>query len=174
MESNNFASAWLSRAEQLARKALEVGMVISGLALAALMFTQVILRELDSAFLGFEEAAILLGLWVYFLGFAYSSWNRNQIAGGLETLLIRTERGKDWHRLFVGIGSLCFLAFITLRAWDYYVFTSGNGRVSTYLGWPRGLWASSLMVGMGISLIAQLIHVIAITIRIQKGTAHGA
>ncbi|HAT87884.1 MAG TPA: TRAP transporter small permease [Rhizobiales bacterium] len=169
MNSENLTSVRLQRAERLTRWTLEASMVFFGLGLAGLMFAQVILRELDSAFLGFEEAAILLGLWVYFLGFAYGTWQKCHIAGGLETLIIRSQRTRHWHELFISFASLCFLLFILFRAWDYFAFTSGNGRVSTYLRWPRGLWASSLLIGISLSCLAELFHFFTSLKRLYKG-----
>ncbi len=162
-------TAWLYRAERIMRRLLEIMMVLSGLGLGILMFAQVVLRELDSAFLGFEEAAILLGLWIYFLGFSYATWNQTQISGGLETLILKSEKSKHRHAVIINLASFCFLVFILFQTWDYFVFTSGNGRVSTYLRWPRGLWAGSLLAGVGISCLAQFVHTVLSLKHLQKG-----
>ncbi len=125
-------------------------MVLTGLGLAALMFAQVIMRYvLESAFVGIEEAAILLGVWVYFLGMGYATRMREHIHGGIVSLVV-SDPFKVRLIRFTG-SVLCMIAACVFGyfACKYALFVIEKGRLSIYLRWPRGLWSASMIVGFG-------------------------
>jgi TRAP-type C4-dicarboxylate transport system permease small subunit len=105
--------------------------VAAGLGLALLMVAQVFMRYvLEAPMIVIEEASVLLGEWIYFLGAAHVTWRDGHIRGGLANLIIRSERA----RLVVKAGSrsVCFvinlaLAYCTLA---YWIQVAESGRTS--------------------------------------------
>lgn len=123
-------------------------MIFTGLGLAVLMFSQVILRYvLESPFTGIEETSILFAVWIYFLGMGYATREREHIHGGIISLIVTEPYRVAVIRL---IGSLiCMVAACVFGYFAYkYAFKEiSRGRLSVNMGWPRGLWSVSMIVG---------------------------
>ncbi|GGK71311.1 TRAP transporter small permease [Amphritea balenae] len=140
--------SFLIRFERLLNWVFRIMMVLAGMGLALLTFSQVIMRYvLESPFTGIEEASILLAVWVYFLGMGYATREREHIHGGIVSLVV-----KDPYKVGVirFIGSVtCMLAAILFGyfACKYALKEIDKGRVSVNLRWPRGIWSASMIVG---------------------------
>jgi TRAP-type C4-dicarboxylate transport system permease small subunit len=127
---------------------LRGAMVFTGLGLAILMFTQVIMRYvLESPFAGIEEAAILLAVWVSFLGMGYATKQRSHIHGGIVSLIINDPLKIQILRLIVSI--ICFFTACVFGYFSakYGLFVIEKERMSLYLQWPKGLWTASMLFG---------------------------
>ncbi|MBY4677525.1 TRAP transporter small permease [Marinobacterium arenosum] len=138
----------LIKLEALFDKAFRALMIFAGLALAGLMFGQVILRYvLESPFAGMEEMSILLGVWVYFLGMGYATRVREHIHGGVVSLVLKDPFKIRLIR-FIGscicIIAACAFGFFAIK---YALFVIDKGRLSLYMQWPKGLWSASMIVG---------------------------
>ena len=150
MEKLDISNPWEQRAIDVLRGA----MIFFAMALAVLMVGTVIMRygtEIPflaiKPFLGIEEAAVLLGLWLYFLSAAYVTGARAHICGGALHLVVKTQKVR--RRISFLSTVLCLvIAGITLYyAWDQAWFTFNRGRKSTYLQWPKAIWDASMVFG---------------------------
>ncbi len=124
------------------------------MALALLMVVQIILRYVFVApFLGIEEVAVLLGLWIYFLGLVHVTRTRQHIGSGVAAFFIRSETSRrvlEVFKLAVCIlSSAVFLYFTVL----YWIKTDAIGRSSTYLSWPTTVWITSMLFGFSIATV---------------------
>jgi TRAP-type transport system small permease protein len=129
-------------------------MIFSGLGLAILMFTQVIMRYvLESPFAGIEEAAILMAVWIYFLGMGYATKERAHIHGGIVSLVVTDPFKIELIRFIVSI--ICAIAACVFGyyATKYGLFVIEKGRMSLYLQWPKGLWSASMIFGFAMMVI---------------------
>ena len=127
---------------------LRGAMVFTGLGLAVLMFTQVIMRYvLESPFAGIEEAAILLAVWVSFLGMGYATKQRSHIHGGIVGLIVYDPFKISMLRLFVSVICLITACVFGYFATQYGLFVIEKQRMSLYLQWPKGLWTASMVFG---------------------------
>lgn len=155
------ALAWVYKAERGLVTLLRWIAVTLSLALGVLMATQVVMRYgLKSPFLGMEELAPMMALWVYFLGMAHATRERDHIAGGVVTLFIENPKIICMIRIFGTV--LCVFATIIFGyfAQKNAFFNLGIGRSSPYMGFSKGYWDFSMVVGfalMGFYLILQLI-----------------
>ena len=158
MEKLDISNPW----ERTAIDVLKVIMIFFAMALAILMLSTVIMRYgVAKPFLGIEEAAVLLGLWLYFVSAAYVTGARAHICGGALHLVVKTQKVR--RRISFLSTVLCLvIASITLYyAWDQAWFTFGRGRKSTYLQWPKVIWDASMVFGflmMAIFLILQSVR----------------
>lgn len=148
---------------QIAR-AMRVIMFVTMIALGLLMAAQVFMRYVISApFLGIEELAPLLAVWVYFLGMAYCSRERDHIEGGVMSLVVKNPRALLALRLLGSVASLVAVAIFLRFAWDFVGFNYSLGRKSTYLRLPKVLWDGSLLIGLGLMVFYAALQVIAET-----------
>lgn len=147
-QPNHKVDTLLMRFERLLNWVFRTMMVIAGMGLALLTFSQVIMRYvLESPFTGIEEASILLAVWVYFLGMGYATREREHIHGGIVSLVVKDPYKVGLIRF---IGSVtCMLAAILFGyfACKYALKEIDKGRVSVNLRWPRGIWSASMIVG---------------------------
>ena len=98
----------LYRRERWIASALRAIMFIAMICLGLLMASQVFMRYvLELPFLGMEELAPMLALWIYFSGMAYCSRERDHIEGGLLSLLTQNPRTLMAVRFFGSV--VCFL-----------------------------------------------------------------
>lgn len=129
------------------------------LALAFLMVVQIILRYVFIApFLGVEEVAVLLGLWIYFLGLIYVTRTRQHISSGVLQLFVRGEKGRRAMEIFKLAVCLASSAIFLVFSVQYWIKTADSGRISTYLSWPMTIWVSSMVVGFGIATLLFAVH----------------
>jgi len=138
----------LQRLEFILDYCLRGAMVFTGLGLAILMFTQVIMRYvLESPFAGIEEAAILLAVWVSFLGMGYTTKQRSHICGGIVSLIVFDPFKVAMLRLIVSVICLITVCVFGYFATTYTLFVIESERMSLYLQWPKGLWTASMVFG---------------------------
>lgn len=154
-------SVKLNTLTQLLLNSYKLLMFLAGFGLAGLMFAQVILRYfLDSPFAGIEELAILLGVWVYFLGMGYASLTREHISGGIVSLLVKDPWKLKLIELAALIVSLIAALIFGYFACKYAFFVIEKGRSSIYLRWPKGFWSASMIAGFSMMSICFLTQVV--------------
>ena len=127
---------------------LQGAMVFTGLGLAVLIFAQVFMRYvLQSPFAGIEEVAILLAVWVYFIGMGYATKQRAHIHGGIVSLVVHDPYKIEMIRFVVSI--VCFFTAFVFGCYaaKYGMFVLEKGRLSLYLQWPKVLWTASMIFG---------------------------
>ena len=127
---------------------LKILMIAFALALAFLMLATVIMRYgMSNPFLAIEEAAVLLGVWLYFVSAAYVTGTRSHICGGALHLIVKTPEKQKIVKFLTSL--LClFVASVALYyAAKYGWFTFDKGRKSTYLQWPKYIWVASMVFG---------------------------
>ena len=150
---------WLISVESVFERILFVFIILFGLCLAALMFTQVVLRYVfASPFVGIEELSLLFGAWFYFLGIAYVTRNGEHIHGGILTMVVKDRnviRGVRLVMTVLSIGACAVFGYFAIR---YALFEIQTGRLSSYMRWPKGWWSASLIFGFvatGIYMVLQ-------------------
>ena len=122
--------------------------IVFGLCLAVLMFTQVVLRYVfASPFVGIEELSLLFGAWFYFLGVAYVTRNGEHIHGGILTMVVKKQNTVRTVRLLMTVLSIAACTVFGYYAIRYALFEIGTGRLSSYMRWPKGWWSASLIFG---------------------------
>ncbi|WP_293572967.1 TRAP transporter small permease [Phaeobacter sp.] len=128
----------------LMRVVLSVAMIALGLLMAAQVFMR---YAIASPFLGIEELAPMLALWIYFIGMAYCTRERDHIEGGVLTLLTQNRKTLLSVRLF---GTLCCLVTVVVFAWfawDFAAYNLSLNRKSTYMRLPKYIWDFSMVSG---------------------------
>ncbi|MGY0219568.1 TRAP transporter small permease [Endozoicomonadaceae bacterium StTr2] len=149
-QPENKLDGYLIRFEQLLNKLFRHMMLLTCLGLAALMFSQVVMRYvLESPFTGIEEVSILLAVWVYFLGMGYATREREHIHGGIVSLVVKDERKVAYIRFAGSIICMIAACIFGYFACKYALKEIDRGRVSINMRWPRGLWSASMIVGFG-------------------------
>lgn len=144
---------YLMRFESLLNMLFRSLMILTCLLLACLMFTQTVMRYgMDSSFSGFEEASVLLAVWVYFLGMGYATREGEHIRGGIVSLVVKDQQKVAYIR-FIG-STVCMIAACIFGyfAYTYAINEISKGRVSTSLRWPRGIWSASMIVGFAMMI----------------------
>ena len=134
--------------EAIFERIFYVFIIVFGLCLAVLMFTQVVLRYVfASPFVGIEELSLLFGAWFYFLGVAYVTRNGEHIHGGILTMVVKTQNTVRTVRLLMTVLSIAACTVFGYYAIQYALFEIGTGRLSSYMRWPKGWWSASLIFG---------------------------
>lgn len=151
----------LQKFESLFDFLLKAIMIFSGLGLAILMFAQVIMRYvLESPFAGIEEAAILMAVWVYFLGMGYATKERAHIHGGIVSLVVSDPFKIEMLRFIVSIICTIAACIFGYYATKYGLFVIEKGRMSLYLQWPKGLWSGSMIFGFAMMIFYFLLQTV--------------
>lgn len=149
----------LSAIESLLSRFISATMFVTCIALAILMFTQVIFRYvLSSPFVGIEEVSILLAVWIYFLGMGYATKSQEHIQGGILSLVVSDPIIFKTVRLFGSV--LCMIAACIFGyfACKYALKEIDRGRSSIVMQWPRWIWSSSMVVGFTMMILYFLLQ----------------
>jgi TRAP-type C4-dicarboxylate transport system permease small subunit len=140
----------------LMRVVLFTAMIALGLLMAAQVFMRYVIA---SPFLGIEELAPMLALWIYFIGMAYCTRERDHIEGGVLTLLTQSRKTLLSVRLF---GTLCCLVtgvVFAWFAWDFAAYNLSLNRKSTYMRLPKYIWDFSMVSGFILMILYLILQV---------------
>lgn len=122
-------------------------------------------RYTGEAIFGTDEIAILLALWIYFLGMAVATGSDSHIEGGILSALNLTEAARIRLSIGKSIVGLAVLLVFGFYSVTYFVDLWESGRTSTYYRLPSTLWAGALVFGLlfsTIAIAAQLVQQIRI------------
>ena len=124
------------------------------LSLGLLMAAQVFMRYvIASPFLGIEELAPMLALWVYFIGMAYCTRERDHIEGGVLTLITQNRKTLLSVRLFGTVVCLTTVVIFAWFAWDFAAYNLSLNRKSTYMRLPKYFWDFSMVFGFALMIL---------------------
>lgn len=124
------------------------------LSLGLLMAAQVFMRYvIASPFLGIEELAPMLALWVYFIGMAYCTRERDHIEGGVLTLITQNRKTLLSVRLFGTVVCLTTVVIFAWFAWDFAAYNLSLNRKSTYMRLPKYIWDFSMVLGFALMIL---------------------
>ena len=138
------------------RVALLMRVILFGamIALGLLMAAQVFMRYvISSPFLGIEELAPMLALWIYFIGMAYCTRERDHIEGGVLTLLTQNRKTLLAVRLFGTLACLVTVLVFAWFAWDFAAYNLSLNRKSTYMRLPKYIWDFSMVSGFALMIL---------------------
>lgn len=124
------------------------------LSLGLLMAAQVFMRYvIASPFLGIEELAPMLALWIYFIGMAYCTRERDHIEGGVLTLITQNRKTVLSVRLFGTAVCLVTVLVFAWFAWDFAAYNLSLNRKSTYMRLPKYIWDFSMVSGFVLMIL---------------------
>ncbi|MBY6069347.1 TRAP transporter small permease [Leisingera aquaemixtae] len=138
------------RVALLMRVMLFGAMISLGLLMAAQVFMRYVI---SSPFLGIEELAPMLALWIYFIGMAYCTRERDHIEGGVLTLLTQNRKTLLAVRLFGTLACLVTVAVFAWFAWDFAAYNLSLNRKSTYMRLPKYIWDFSMVSGFALMIL---------------------
>jgi len=138
--------------------------VLASLALsivATVMVVVATLRLFRIGVLGSEEFAILVGLWLFFLGGACASRDGAHVTVSiLDSIPQIRGRRRQMVEVFATLLTVPICAYFLYYAIEYGIFTVDAGLVIQPFGWSRLLIALSLISGMALMLVYQMSRVI--------------
>ncbi|WP_333848103.1 TRAP transporter small permease [Phaeobacter italicus] len=138
------------RVALLMRVVLFAAMIALGLLMAAQVFMRYVIA---SPFLGIEELAPMLALWIYFIGMAYCTRERDHIEGGVLTLLTQNRKTLLAVRLFGTLACLVTVLVFAWFAWDFAAYNLSLNRKSTYMRLPKYIWDFSMVAGFALMIL---------------------
>lgn len=138
------------RVALLMRVVLFAAMIALGLLMAAQVFMRYVIA---SPFLGIEELAPMLALWIYFIGMAYCTRERDHIEGGVLTLLTQNRKTLLAVRLFGTLACLVTVLVFAWFAWDFAAYNLSLDRKSTYMRLPKYIWDFSMVAGFALMIL---------------------
>lgn len=120
-------------------------MLVSGIALTALVFVQVVTRYFFSMSLfGIEELATFSAIILYFFGVSHGAWERGHISASLVELVLPAGRPQLAIEALAAIITTILSGWMTVWAWDYLDFVIKRGTVSLETGIPMA-WVVAVM-----------------------------
>lgn len=139
---------------------MRVVMFVAMIALGLVMAAQVFMRYvISSPFLGIEEMAPMLALWIYFIGMAYCSRERDHIEGGVMSLVFQDRRILLAFRLLGSVICLVALVVFFKYAWDFTSFNLNLNRKSSYMKLPKYLWDFSMIFGFALMVFYMTLQI---------------
>lgn len=117
--------------------------------LPLLITFQVILRYVFVApLMGVEELMMFPIIWLYFLGGANASYERNHIECGILILYMKTPRAYNRFRLLRSIISVLISIWMTYWAFWLFVYSIQTFKYSDLLSIPMIIGESALFIGL--------------------------
>jgi TRAP-type C4-dicarboxylate transport system permease small subunit len=120
-------------------------MMLCGIALTGLVFTQVITRYFFSMSLfGIEELATFSAVILYFFGMSHGAWERGHITASLVELVLPKGRPQLAVAALAAVITMILSAWMTVWSWDYLQFVIRRGTVSLETDIPMS-WIVSVI-----------------------------
>jgi TRAP-type C4-dicarboxylate transport system permease small subunit len=136
--------------------------ILASLALSVVATTMVIvaaLRLFRIGVLGSEEFAILVGLWLFFLGGANASRDGTQITVSIIDSIPQIRgRRRQMVEILATLVTIPVCAFFLYYGMEYGQFTIDANLLIQPFGWPRFLTALSLIFGIALMLVYQIMR----------------
>lgn len=168
---------WLERTGRVIWEALlslqRVTLVVLSLYLTILILIGVVIRYfLRIPFVGgaAEELAIYFIFWFYFLGAAYSTYNRTYIKGGIVEVLFKKPRHQGYFQ--VGSALICLAISGLFTVWGYqeFLWNLKVNKITMMLFLPEAFSYLSIFVGFGLMslyFLTELIESVRGVLRIR-------
>jgi len=159
---------WLQRTGRVIWEALlglqRVSLVVLSLYLTILVVFQVVIRYfLQIPFVGgaAEELTLYVIFWFYFLGAAYSTYNRTYIKGGVVEALFKKPRVRGYFQ--VGVAAIPLAISCLFAVWGYqeFLWVLEVNKITIMLFLPQAFSYLSIFVGfalMSLYFLAELIE----------------
>ncbi|NLA90993.1 MAG: TRAP transporter small permease [Synergistaceae bacterium] len=137
-----FDAVWV-----LLRKIENFVMIVSAIVLVILVLTQVALRYIFKLpLMGVEELATMTGFWMYMLGAASGSRERNHIREDLVYTMVKSKRTFRVIQSMVTLATVVLACIMTSWCWDYALWSIKSWERSPALMIPMVFAQVSLLV----------------------------
>jgi len=123
-------------------------LIITGAFLTLLIFSEVILRELNLPLLGVEELAKLFAFWLYFIGIAYATYNHTHIIAGVTTTVLRSPKKLLVSRVIVSFISLVLCGYVITWGYEMLIWAIKEGGHSPLFLIPVIYFQVSIFIGI--------------------------
>jgi TRAP-type C4-dicarboxylate transport system permease small subunit len=134
--------------------------VILTSAVTLLVFIQVLLRYVFKApLMGIEELLLFPAIWLYMIGGALASMNKDHISCGILTLYIHKPRSIRIFDLVKDIISSLISLWLIYWAFWYFIYSLTTWKVSDLLYIPMFFGESAIFIGLVFMVIYALMDV---------------
>ena len=131
------------------------------LAVTFLVFIQVILRYLlRYPLMGIEELLLFPTIWLYFLGGAIASRERNHIECRVVTMYLKKQSALHLANVVKAAISLIVCLWLTYWAYEYLTYAVRVWKQSDMLYIPLVLGESALFIGLALMSLYTLVEVL--------------
>lgn len=141
--------------------------------LPILVVVQVILRYIFKApLMGIEELMLFPIIWLYMLGGAIASKERNHIECGILVLYMKTEKSLVYFKLIRTIVALLISLWMTYWAYWMFAYSLKSWKYSDLLNIPMFLGESAIFIGlvmMTVYTVFELIDFIGMARNLRGG-----
>jgi TRAP-type C4-dicarboxylate transport system permease small subunit len=136
-------------------------MLVSGVTLTALVFTQVITRYFFSISLfGIEELATFTAVFLYFFGMSHGAWERGHISASLVELVLPAGRPQLAVEALASIITVILSGWMTVWSWDYLAFVIKRGTMSLETGIPMSWIVAVIPLCLALTTLYFLIEAV--------------
>lgn len=141
--------------------AIQTALVWSGLAMAALVFLQVVVRYFTTGSVyGIEEVALSFAVWFYFLGAARGAHTRSHVSASLLEVIVPAGRARELLTLVTAALTAALSVWVTVWAVQYVHWVYERDMVSLDLDFPMVYVHASVAIGMGLMSLYFLTQVV--------------
>lgn len=109
--------------------------------------------------MGIEELMLFPTIWLYMLGGANASMERNHISCGVLTLYIKREKTNHLFNLVTSIISFVISSWLTFYAFKYFLYSFKVWKVSNLLYIPMFIGESAVFIGLFIMTLYAAIDI---------------
>lgn len=135
--------------------------------MVAVIFVQVVMRQLDSSLSWSEELARFCFIWLIYIGISYGVKKQRHIKVDV-ILVFLNQKGKVIINIIANVLFMAFAVFVIIYGFEIANKLLGFGQKSPALQIPMGLVYMSAPIGMGLTLI-RLIQNLIKHIRVLQG-----
>ncbi|MBO0588559.1 TRAP transporter small permease [Sporosarcina sp. E16_8] len=145
----------------------ELLLTILSTIMVAVIFVQVVMRQLDSSLSWSEELARFCFIWLIYIGISYGVKKQRHIKVDV-ILVFLNQKGKVIINIIANVLFMAFAVFVIIYGFEIANKLLGFGQKSPALQIPMGLVYMSAPIGMGLTLI-RLIQNLIKHLRVLQG-----
>jgi|LGVE01.1.fsa_nt_gb TRAP-type C4-dicarboxylate transport system permease small subunit len=143
------SSTWKYKMLSRLQSATEFVAIVLTVAVALLVFIQVILRYVFKApLMGIEELLLFPTIWLYMIGGVAASMKKDHISCGILTLYIHKPRSKRIFELARDAISVAISSWLAYWAFWYFMYSLKVWKVSDLVRVPMFFGESAIFIGL--------------------------
>lgn len=129
-------------------------LLIAGMFVTALVFTEVMLRYVFKAPLfGVEELICFIAVWLYFIGASYGAYERSHIKADIAYLWFKTPRSRALVKTIASLITVALAIVMVKWSYPYFIWGITKGETSQSLLLPMVISQSGIFFGAILMLL---------------------
>lgn len=140
----------------------------SSLILLGLGVTVVLRYVFQTGLHGLEELIIIPAFWMYFIGAAYGTYNKEHITADILSVYLKGEKKRLWLKVIISLINCSLISIFAFWSIEYIIWSINSGAHSNVWKYPMYIPQSSILVGFGLMTLYTFVDLVKDVVKLYR------